>query len=417
MNNPSECRRSTPVGWIRILLAATVACVVFAVMQGVHDNYGIMLRPLVERTGNSYAKVSFIIGVGAFLYGLLPAFFGMIAMRKSHALVMLCGVLMMAAGLAITPFCKPFPVLLAVFGILLPAGTVALGFAIIMGAVTPIMGEKRAAAFSGILQASAGVGDALMAPALQGLISTGGIAFAMGCFSVLILLTFPAVIWLGRCRKSARTQEPTYTIPHADKLSVWSIFREAFKHPSYRKILIGFGTCGFNMSIIESHLFSQFVAGGIAETYASLVMTVYGIFTMLGAMLAGFLGLKMKMKNVLGSAYALRVFISLAFLLSGSIIPLPFALAATALLGLCGDATVPPTSGIITREFGSELMPILYGVALLGHQIGAFASASLGGAFVSAGWGYAPLWVINLILAAVAATASYAIREEKVSAS
>ncbi|MBR0397288.1 MAG: hypothetical protein IJI10_03365 [Eubacterium sp.] len=37
--------------------------------------------------------------------------------------------------------------------------------------------------------------------------------------------------------------------------------------------------------------------------------------------------------------------------------------------------------------------------------------ASLGGIFVDKGWGYAPLWVMNLILAGIAATASYAIRE------
>ena len=57
-------------------------------------------------------------------------------------------------------------------------------------------------------------------------------------------------------------------------------------------------------------------------------------------------------------------------------------------------------------------MAVLYGFALVGHQIGAFASASLGGQFVKAGMGYAPLWIVNLILATIAASASYAIRED-----
>lgn len=163
------------------------------------------------------------------------------------------------------------------------------------------------------------------------------------------------------------------------------------------------------MSIIESHLFSQYLSYGIPESLSSLTLTVYGITTMLGAILTGYLGTKFKMKNVLGSVYVVRVLISLGFLFLPKSIP--FAFIMTGLLGLSGDSTVPPTMGTISRKFGAKEMAVLYGFALVGHQIGAFASASLGGQFVKAGLGYAPLWIINLIIAAIAASASYMIRE------
>lgn len=130
---------------------------------------------------------------------------------------------------------------------------------------------------------------------------------------------------------------------------------------------------------------------------------------MLGAVLSGHLGTKFKMKNVLGTLYAMRVLISLGFLLIPKSVP--FAFAATILLGICGDATVPPTSGIIRKRFGAEKMAVLYGFALIGHQVGAFTSAFLGGVFVKNGMCYEPLWIVNLCLAAIAATASYRIRE------
>lgn len=47
------------------------------------------------------------------------------------------------------------------------------------GAITPILGEKRAAVVSGLVQASAGIGDALMSPALNLAISRFDIAVAM----------------------------------------------------------------------------------------------------------------------------------------------------------------------------------------------------------------------------------------------
>ena len=65
----------------------------------------------------------------------------------------------------------------------------------------------------------------------------------------------------------------------------------------------------------------------------------------------------------------------------------------------------------MTFRLRAEWVHSLKEKRMIGHQIGAFASASLGGIFVDKGWGYAPLWVMNLILAGIAAAASYAIRE------
>lgn len=109
------------------------------------------------------------------------------------------------------------------------------------------------------------------------------------------------------------------------------------------------------MSIIETHLFSQYVGSGIPANLASLSLTVYGIFTMLGAVITGFLGEKLRMKNVLAGVYGIRIFI--------------------------------------------------------GHQLGAFASAWLGGILVSTTLGYTALWIVDLCLCMTAAIASFQIRD------
>ncbi len=386
-----------------ILVAA--ACIVHGVMQGVHDNYGIMMNGLVGTSGISYSFISFCIGIGALVYGVAQPFLGMLALRKSNAFVIMLGILFTVLGLVITPMCQsPFTMLLF-FGLILPFGTTGLCFGIVMGALTPVIGEKRSAIVSGTVQASAGVGDAFMSPALQNVSDTFGIQTAMSVTSIPFLLMIPIVIWIGLVnKKSGKT-----TLQENSKVSFFTMLKDAFKDRNYRLILIGFATCGFNMSIIESHLFSQYISCGIENSTASLTLTVYGIATMVGAVLSGYLGTKFKMKNVLGSLYAMRVVISLGFLFIPKSVP--FAFAATTLLGLCGDATVPPTSGIITQRFGAEKMAVLYGFSLIGHQVGAFLSSFLGGIFVKNEMGYEPLWIINLCLAAIAATASYMIKE------
>lgn len=398
---------------IRTGAVVVSVCIVFAIMQGVHDNYGIMLGALVDLTGLDYASVSFVIGVGALLYGVAQPFMGMLALKKSNSFVMLVGISMISVGLILTTFSRGFLTLLICFGIILPIGTTGLASGILMSAITPIIGDRRAVIVSGFLQASAGVGDALMAPGMERLISSNGISFTLVSIAVPFIIMIPIALWIGRLDKKAEEQEAEQMADDADVNvgSLKAILSEAFQDRDYRLILTGFATCGFNMSIIESHLFSQYLSYGIPGSLSSLTLTVYGITTMLGAILTGFLGSKLKMKNVLGSVYLIRVFISIGFLVLPKSIP--FAFVMTGLLGLSGDSTVPPTMGTITRKFGAKKMAVLYGFALVGHQIGAFASASLGGQFVKAGLGYSPLWIINMLLAAVAATASYRIREQR----
>ncbi len=389
----------------RTIILVMAACVIFGVMQGVHDNYGIMMRGLISETGISYSFISFCIGVGALLYGIAQPILGIVALKKSNAFVILLGIACTVAGLVVTPLCRSELTLFIFFGILLPLGTTGLCFGIVMGAISPFLGEKQAAIVSGIVQASAGIGDALMSPALQNMSDYFGIRTAMTVIAVPFIVMIPVAIWIGavnrKQQEEASTQEEDYAlIP---------MLKEAFQNRNYRLILIGFSTCGFNMSIIESHLYSQYTSSGIPNSIASLTLTVYGIATMIGAVATGYLGTKFKMKNVLGSTYGLRVFISLGFLFLP--ISTPLAFTASALLGLCGDATVPPTSGIISRTFGMKKMAVLYGFALIGHQIGAFLSATLGGIFIDNGLGYKPLWVFNLCLALIASTASYRIQD------
>lgn len=307
--------------FFQLIIIVAAACLVHGVMQGVHDNYGIMMNGLTGVTKIDYASVSFCIGVGALVYGLSQPFLGMLALKKSNTFVIMLGILFTVLGLIVTPLCRSFFTLLLFFGLILPFGTTGLCFGIIMGAITPVLGEKRAAFVSGIVQASAGIGDALMSPGLESLISRLGIQTAMNTLSIPFLIMIPIVLWIASINKKAAAAKQKEDEKH---VSLFAILKDAFQDRDYRLILIGFATCGFNMSIIESHLFSQFLSWEITGGTASLTLTVYGIATMIGAAGAGFLGVRYRMKNVLGCVYSIRVLISLGFLLMPKSVPFAF---------------------------------------------------------------------------------------------
>lgn len=63
-------------------IALAAVCLVFAIMQGVRDNYGIMMTGIVAHLGIDYAQVSFVIAVGQMVYGFTQPLFGMLALKN-----------------------------------------------------------------------------------------------------------------------------------------------------------------------------------------------------------------------------------------------------------------------------------------------------------------------------------------------
>ena len=58
---------------------ALTAALIYAVSNGIRVNLGLLINPLSESSGISYAFLSFILASGQFIYGLSQPFFGFLA--------------------------------------------------------------------------------------------------------------------------------------------------------------------------------------------------------------------------------------------------------------------------------------------------------------------------------------------------
>ena len=257
-------------------------CALCMVSGDIRSNFGIIVQALADRTGVSYADVSFAVAVGQLMYGVTQPVFGIVAMKKSNGFVLAMGTLMMAAGLLLTTLARSAVVLVVTVGLLFFTGTGAVCFGIIMGAISPVLGERRASAASGILNASSGIGGSLLSPLMQALQASLGIGKLLVILSVPVLVLLPICLWVTRV--SAAPVEGK-----REQIDVLGRLKQALADPDYRRLMIGFGTCGFHMCIIQTHIFSQIVSYGIAERTASLAYTVFGLTTMAGSVLCGFL--------------------------------------------------------------------------------------------------------------------------------
>jgi predicted MFS family arabinose efflux permease len=98
-----------------------------------------------------------------------------------------------------------------------------------------------------------------------------------------------------------------------------------------------------------------------------------------------------------------------------------FPLSATtawtfaALMGLLWLGTVPLTNGLVAQIFGLRYMSMLTGIIFLGHQLGSFLGAWLGGRIFDQTGSYQIAWWIAIGLSALATAVCWPINEKPLS--
>lgn len=158
--------------YLQCLIAA---CLFYALSGGIRANYGLLRSAISDSSGADYTAVSFILAVAQLSYGVMQPVFGIAALKKSNGFVLASGATLTAIGLIGIPVCHSTGALMIFLGLMMPIGLAAFSFGIIMGAVTPILGERRAATASGFVSASSGLGGIVLAPVLRSLLDSNGL--------------------------------------------------------------------------------------------------------------------------------------------------------------------------------------------------------------------------------------------------
>lgn len=371
---------------------------IYAVCAGFRDNYGIMLPYVVDDSGLNYASVSFVIALGQLFFGLMQPVFGYLSLRRSPLLSLELGVALMLGGLLIMPWCRSLWSLSLTLGILLPSGTAAASFGILMSCINPKIQADKSQISAGIVASGIGIGICVLSPVIQGTLDRYGIVQAISILAILVAFILPAAILLNRGAPHLKALEKS--------LHFGTILSMGLKNSAYCKVAFAFFTCGFHMALIQTHLFSQLTLFGIPGNIAAWGLSIYGIGVIIGSVGSGALGARYSMVNLLGSIYASRIlWVGMLLLPVG-----PYTIFGVIfMLGATGVATVAPTAGIINRIFGSAIMPTLFGVVYVQHQIGAFASAWCGGICYQLTSSYATIWIVDIALCLLAALAVFSI--------
>lgn len=394
-------------GQIAVLIFAAAA--ILMITMGARQTSGLFLLPVTQSTGVSVVALSLALAIGQFVYGAAQPLFGVMADKYGAVPVIVGGSLLLALGLVLTPVFTSSAGLIFTMGVLAPAGASAGSFSVLIGlAARRLPAQKRSLA-AGIINAGGSLGQFVFAPLVQLVIGAAGWISAMVATAGVALLTLPLTLLLRRSDSPAQSAAVDAPVQH---LTLREQLREAARNPSYLYLHAGFFTCGFHVAFLVTHLPSDVQLCGLTAAVAANSLALIGLFNVVGSLGVGWLGQYFRMKYLLAWIYGSRAAIVAVYLMMPKTALNMYLFAGA--LGLTWLATVPPTSGLVGKLFGTRYLATLFGLTLVSHQVGGFLGAWLGGLALAQLGSYDWIWYADMSLAVLAALINLPIREARV---
>ncbi|CAN7258505.1 MFS transporter [Mesorhizobium sp. LjRoot246] len=380
--------QSRPFGQRYAFVVVGVIFLSLLVAAGLRSAPSVMMLPLENSFGWRRDVISLAAGVGILLYGLTGPFAAALMERIGLRRTLLASLVVMSGSTALSLLMtKPWHLFIT-WGVFSGIGS---------GAVASVLGativnrwfKTNRGLVMGLMSASSASGMLVFLPLTAALAQSGGwqpvviaVAIATAALIPLVWLLVPerpASIGMVRYGAEADDVPPAPPASQGNFLAhTFSTLRRAAGTRVFWYLFATFFVCGFTTNgLVGTHLIAFCGDMGIGEVQAAGLLSMMGIFDLIGTTLSGWLTDRFDPRKLLGVYYGIRGL---------SLIYLPYSgFSATSLIifavlyGLDWIATVPPTLRLANEAFGDRSGPIVFGWIVAGHQIGAAAAAAFGG--------------------------------------
>jgi predicted MFS family arabinose efflux permease len=378
---------------------------------------GPLMIPLHEDLGWSIVTMSAAVSVNLVLYGLTAPFAAALMERFGLRRVTGAGLLLIAAGAGSSVFAQAAWQLVLTWGVLIGLGTgsMALVFA---ATVANAWFVRRRGLVMGILTAGGAAGQLVFLPVVAFLAEATSWKVASLVIAATALAVLPLATLLLRDRPSDLGLAPyggtevVAATQHTGGVAQRAVgaLRDAARTRAFWALAAAFAICGATTNgLIGIHFIPSAHDHGMATTTAAGLLTVVGLFDIVGTIASGWLTDRIDPRLLLLAYYGFRGvgLVLLPWLLADTVHP--SMIVFIVVYGLDWVATVPPTVVLCRRLFGAQ-GTIVFGWVFAAHQLGA-ASAALGAGIVRDSFGsYTYAWFGGAALCAVAAVLSISLR-------
>lgn len=391
----------------QVTLVVVAGALILSAAMGIRQTFGLFIGPFSFDRGMPVTLIAFAIALHNLVWGFAQPFAGAAADRYGSAPVVAFGAITFAAGLALTALVPSGVMLVLGMGLLVGVGISCTSFGVVLTAIGRVASADKRSMAMGLASAGGSLGQVLMVPLAQTIREASGVSACLLVLALLMLVVAPLGIILDR-RDSRGAAVPEPPAP-----SLGKALSQACRHRGYRLLTVGFFTCGFQLAFIATHLPGYLFLCHMPTGLGATALALIGLFNMAGSWACGWLGGRFRQQYVLGWLYLVRS------ITIGTFFLLPKTTASVvifaAVMGLTWLGTVPLTSGLVAKVFGTRHLGTLFGVCFLSHQLGSFLGAWLGGLVFDMTGSYSLVWEATVAAGLLAAMLHFPIDDAAVS--
>ena len=374
------------------LITLLIGCFVISVSMGIRQTYGLFFQFFENDLNISNTFFGLAIGVQAIVWGVFATIFGIIADKHGANKVTIVALLVYAFGIYALGNLNSTGFLFQLnLGIFVGIGLGGAAAPIIVPTVAKHFPNHNRAKAAGLVTASASVGMFLYPILSSALFKYYEWQYV---FNIFVFIILSAAI-LSYFLKQPSTNEGSQNNQNSNQ-TLSEAFKEAFGHKSYLFLMAGFFVCGFQITLVATHVPKYVIERGLDGWTGPAILSLIGLFNIFGTLTMGYLADKYSKKILLSGLYFFRgiIIILFLFLPSSNYLAIGFGIC----FGFLWLATIPATFGIVAQVFGTRYLSMLSGLIFLSHQLGSFSGAYLGGYFFDNFGSYNYAWYLSIAL-------------------
>ena len=384
----------------------------------IRSSFGLFQIPIADDFLWPRAEFSMAIAIQNLAWGISTPFFGALAEKFGDRKAISLGIILYAIGLLISSNAVT-PEAHQMLNIVIGCGIAGTGFGPILAVVGRSATPEKRSLVLGLTTAAGSAGQVIGPPFTSALLNTMTWSSVMVVLAIVVLATLI-------CLLAIKPDNKINNIEINENLS--DVLFKAIKDPTFSMLFLGFFSCGFQLGFITAH-FPAFITEACASippnslirslgvnttsTLGAFAIAVIGLFNIIGAITAGYLGKNYTKKYLLSTIYLGRTIASIAFIMFP--ITVESVIIFSIVMGGLWLATVPLTSGVIGYIYGMQYMGTLYGIIFLSHQIGSFVGIWLGGSLYDTFGNYNLVWWIGIGVGAFSAIIHLPVKETPLS--
>ena len=389
------------------LIILVSACTVILISMGLRQTFGLFFQAFEEGLGVTRTEFGLAIGIQMIFWGMFAPIFGLLADKFGGNKAVFIGFIIFGLGIYMI-YSGPNTGIFFQIGLGVLVGTAlgATALAVPVSEVGKHFTDKNRTLATGLVTAAASIGYFLAPLFTKYSLGEVGWQETFRYFMYFVFFGAIASLFILPAKKTlsklGSEKEQTFL----------ESMKEAFSHKGYLLLLSGFFVCGFQITLVGTHIPGYMQDRGMDGWPATIILALIGLFNIVGTLGMGYLGTKYSKKILLSLLYTSRAVIISIFIFSPPSLGMSIFFGIT--FGMVWLSTVPPTNGIVAQIFGTKYLSTLFGIVFLSHQVGSFLGAFLGGYFYDLYGSYDYSWYLAIALSAFAALVHLPIDERPI---